>query len=159
MNYTACAGAADELMRGSEALVFTGRFQKQNKMDFYTLKENLKSILFMLLAMAGFAIEDGAIKNLANTLLVSEILILTGILGALVFAIFAKIGKEALYSKEMLAPLFFVYSLALIPLSIVASILQSVPILATLGAALWLGRSVGWALGAQFTPDFLGFRS
>ena len=45
-------------------------------------------------------------------------------------------------------------SLALIALSIAASILQSVPILATLGAALWLGRSVGWAVGAQFYVRF-----
>ena len=36
------------------------------------------------------------------------------------------------------------------------SILQSVPILATLGAALWLGRSVGWAVGAQFYVGFFG---
>ena len=47
----------------------------------------------MLLAMAGFAIEDGVIKNLTKTLPVSEIQILIGILGALVFVILAKIHK------------------------------------------------------------------
>ena len=50
----------------------------------------------MLLAMAEFAIEDGLIKTLTNKLLVSEMLILFVFLGALVFVIFAKIGKEAL---------------------------------------------------------------
>ena len=49
----------------------------------------------MLLAMAGLAIEDALIKNLANTIPVFEILILTGILGTLVFAILAKIRKNA----------------------------------------------------------------
>ena len=47
--------------------------------------------------MAGLAIEDTLIKNLANTIPVSEILILTGIIGDLVFAILAKRRKEALY--------------------------------------------------------------
>ena len=49
----------------------------------------------MLLAMAGLAIEDAVIKNLANTIPVFEILILTGNLGALVFAILAKRRKNA----------------------------------------------------------------
>lgn len=110
----------------------------------------------MLLAMA-FAIAVGVIKNLTNTLPVSEILILIGILVTLVFAIIAKRRKEALYSKDMLskifllrlfpdilARIFFVPSLALISLSMAASILQSVAILATMGAGLWQGQSVGW---------------
>jgi len=44
------------------------------------VKENLRGILFMLLAMAGFAIEDGIIKSLTTSLPVSEILIVTGAL-------------------------------------------------------------------------------
>ena len=60
----------------------------------------------MLLAMAGLAIEDPVIKNLANTIPVSEILIVTGILRALVFAILAKRRKEGLYSKDMLRKIF-----------------------------------------------------
>ena len=44
----------------------------------------------MLLAMAGLAIENLVIKNLANTIPVSENLILTAILRALVFAMLAK---------------------------------------------------------------------
>ena len=59
----------------------------------------------MLLAMA-FAIAVGVIKNLTNTLPVSEILILIGILVTLVFAIIAKRRKEALYSKDMLSKIF-----------------------------------------------------
>ena len=57
----------------------------------------------MLLAMAGCAIVDVVSKDLTNTLPVPEILILTCNLEALVFSIFAKILKEALYSKNMLS--------------------------------------------------------
>ena len=60
----------------------------------------------MLLAMAGLAIEDPVIKNLANTIPVSEILTVTGILKASVFAILAKRRKEGLYSKAMLRKIF-----------------------------------------------------
>ena len=81
----------------------------------------------MLLAIAEFAIEDGEIKNLTNTLAISKILILIGSLGALGFTILTKIIKVVLYLKDMLskfyglrlfsdilAPLIFVSSLALI---------------------------------------------
>ena len=81
----------------------------------------------MLLAIAEFAIEDGEIKNLTNTLVISKILILIGSLGALGFTILTKIIKVALYLKDMLskfsglhlfsdilAPLIFVSSLSLI---------------------------------------------
>lgn len=57
---------------------------------------------------------------------------------------------------DMLVPLFFVSSLALIPLSMAASILQSLPILTTLGAALWLGQSVGWRRWSAICDGFFG---
>ena len=57
--------------------------------------------------MAGFAIEDGIIKNLTNTLAISKILILTCILGALGLSIFAKLREKALYTKDMLGKDFW----------------------------------------------------
>ena len=133
------------------------------------MKENLRGILFMLLAMAGFAIEDGIIKSLTNSLPVSEILIVTGALGALLFAVLAFVRKERLVSRhmlrkaflirllaDMLAPLFFISSLALIPLSMASSILQAVPILVTMGAALVLGQQVGWRRWSAIGVGFLG---
>ncbi|MGB1641267.1 MAG: DMT family transporter [Paracoccaceae bacterium] len=133
------------------------------------MKENLRGILFMLLAMAGFAIEDGIIKSLTKSLPVSEILIVTGASGALLFAVLAFVRKERLVSRhmlrkaflirllaDMLAPLFFISSLALIPLSMASSILQAVPILVTMGAALVLGQQVGWRRWSAIGVGFLG---
>ena len=77
-------------------MAFEGRPDRHHWGGFHASEENLRVILFMLLAMGGFAIEDGMIKKLTDNFPVSEILIMTGALGALSFAILAKIGKAAL---------------------------------------------------------------
>ena len=64
--------------------------------------ENLRGIIFMLIAMAGFAIEDGLIKSLTRDIPVSEILILLGFGGTIIFASLALLKGEALYSSQML---------------------------------------------------------
>ncbi len=51
--------------------------------------ENLRGILFMILAMAGFALEDLFIKLLSSHLPVSQILIILGFSGTAVFLIIA----------------------------------------------------------------------
>ncbi len=52
--------------------------------------ENLRGILFMVLAMGGFAIEDLFIKLLSTHVPVSEILIFLGFGGTIIFLIVAK---------------------------------------------------------------------
>lgn len=131
--------------------------------------ENLRGIIFMLIAMAGFAIEDGLIKTLTKDIPVSEILILLGFGGTIIFASLALLKGEALYSSQMrcqpfifrfiadtLSPLFFLPALALIPLATASSILQTIPILVTMGAALFLGQKVGWRRWSAIVVGFLG---
>ena len=87
----------------------------------------------------------------------------------MLFAVLAFVRKERLVSRhmlrkaflirllaDMLAPLFFISSLALIPLSMASSILQAVPILVTMGAALVLGQQVGWRRWSAIGVGFLG---
>ena len=131
--------------------------------------ENLKGILFMLLSMAGFAVEDALIKVLSTTLPISQILVVLGMAGALLFAVLAFFWGEKLYSEDiktkpfmirlgadMLAPLFFLPALALLPLATLTSILQAAPIMVTLGAALFLGQSVGWRRWSAIFAGFIG---
>ena len=131
--------------------------------------ENLKGILFMLLSMAGFAVEDALIKVLSTTLPISQILVVLGMAGALLFAVLALFWGEKLYSEDiktkpfmirlgadMLAPLFFLPALALLPLATLTSILQAAPIMVTLGAALFLGQSVGWRRWSAIFAGFIG---
>jgi len=108
--------------------------------------ENVRGIIFMLLAMGGFSIQDGLLKNLTKDIPVSEILILLGAGGTIMFATLTILKGDRLYSPQMrskafavrfvsdiLSPLFFLSALALIPLSTASSILQTIPILVTMG--------------------------
>jgi drug/metabolite transporter (DMT)-like permease len=70
--------------------------------------ENLRGIIFMLLSMAGFSIEDALIKNLAKEIPVSQILIFLGIGGAVIFASLTVLKGDRLYSSNMRSKAFVI---------------------------------------------------
>lgn len=130
---------------------------------------NLRGIIFMLIAMAGFAIEDAILKILARDLPISELLIIVGLGGFLMFFSVAVARRKPIFSPHMrnkpfaarfvsdiFAPLFFLPALALIPLATVTSILQATPILVTMGAALFLKERVGWRRWSAIIIGFIG---
>lgn len=119
--------------------------------------DNLRGAILMVLAMAGFAIEDMFIKLAAETLPVGQILIVIGIGGALTYGVWALLRGQPPIAAHMLrgasglravlesmAALCFVTSLALVPLSLVTTIMQAAPLFVTLGAAVFFGMPVGW---------------
>ena len=55
--------------------------------------ENLRGILFMILAMAGFACEDLFIKILSENLPISEIIMVLGFSGSVIFLKLAYLQK------------------------------------------------------------------
>jgi len=118
--------------------------------------DNLKGAFLMVLAMAGFAIEDMFIKLVSDTLPSGQILIMTGIGGGLVYGALAIFRREApvtpamLWGPSGLRALFeglagtaFVTALALVPLSLVTTVMQTNPLLVTLGAAVFFAEPVG----------------
>ena len=118
---------------------------------------NFKGILLMLIAMAGFTMEDLFMKKLSVNLSTGQILITLGFGSSLVFALMAKIKGYKLTAKifwskgmlirqfaEGIAAIAFITSLTLIPLSTVAAVFQATPLVITMGAALFLGEAVGW---------------
>ena len=118
---------------------------------------NFKGILLMLIAMAGFTMEDLFMKKLSVNLSTGQILITFGIGSSLAFAIMAKIKGYNLTSKvfwtkgmvirqfaEGIAAVAFITALTLIPLSTVAAVFQATPLIITMGAAFFLGETVGW---------------
>lgn len=118
---------------------------------------NLFGSLWMIAAMAGFAVEDAFLKAASSVLPVSEILVLFGLGGAVGFAFIAVMNGERLYSPdvvskpmcirvvfELLGRLFYVLAIALTPLSSATVILQATPIVVVAGAALVFGEKVGW---------------
>lgn len=120
-------------------------------------KANLFGALWMITAMAAFAVEDSLLKTVSQTLHVGQILISFGIGGALAFAIIARLNGDALYTPavlsrpmvlraifEMLGRLFFLVAIAVIPLSSATVIMQATPIIVVAGAALIFRERVGW---------------
>lgn len=123
----------------------------------------------MVLAMAGFALEDTFIKFLAIDLVVGQILAMMGLAGALIFGALSLWQGDGLFSSdlvrkpvlmrnlgEMIGAFGYITALALVPLSTVAAILQATPLVVTLGAALFMGETVGWRRWAAIVVGFIG---
>lgn len=119
--------------------------------------ENMRGSLLMVLAMALFAIEDTFIKLASTTVPVGQILIISGIGGAAIFGAAALVSGQPPIRLHMLrgasglralfegsAALCLVTSLALVPISLVTTVMQASPLMVTLGAALIFGSPVGW---------------
>ncbi len=119
--------------------------------------DNLRGAMLMIVAMLGFAIEDTLIKIMADDLPSGQILMMLGAGGTIVFSVIAAITKQVPMRLSMfrgasgvravsegIAALGFVSALALVPISLVTTIIQASPIMVTLGATLFFKESVGW---------------
>ncbi|MEV8465365.1 DMT family transporter [Fluviibacterium sp. DFM31] len=131
--------------------------------------ENIRGIVLMVASMAGFALEDMFVKSMADGLPVSQILILLGFAGALIFGTWAKLRGERLLPPEIRHPLMilrnvgemigtvmFVNAIVLIPLATASAILQATPLAVALGAALFMGAEVGWRRWLAILVGFAG---
>jgi drug/metabolite transporter (DMT)-like permease len=131
--------------------------------------ENLRGSLLMVVAMTGFSLEDVLIKQLARSLPMGQVIVLIGCGGALNFGVLAKLRGQrllppALLSRpvvlrnlaEAIAAVSFISALVLTTLSGASAILQTTPLALTMGAALFLGESVGWRRWTAIGAGFLG---
>ena len=123
----------------------------------------------MMMSMACFAVEDTFIKLLSARLPATQILFSIGFGGALITLVLAIVLNVNLADKILLnkyvisrtiADLFgalsFTSAMVLIPMSLLASILQATPLFVTLGAAILLGEKVGWRRWSAIFIGFLG---
>ncbi|SFP27314.1 DMT family transporter [Tranquillimonas alkanivorans] len=144
--------------------------------------DNIRGIVLMVAAMAGFALEDMFIKRASGSLPTGQILVILGFGGTLVFGLMARRHGTRLVSRSAILPpvmlrhvgevvgtLSFVTAISLVPLSLASAILQATPLAVTLGAALFLGEDVGWRRWSAIAvglfgvllilrPGFEGFR-
>jgi len=131
--------------------------------------DNLRGSVLMVLAMAGFALEDMFVKRLAAGMPVGQIIALIGLGGAVIFAAICAGQGRRLWSRdllagpvllrnagEMAATMSFVTAIALTPLSSASAILQATPLAVTLGAALFLREPVGWRRWTAILAGFAG---
>ena len=122
------------------------------------MTDNLKGILWMVAAMAGFALGDVGIKALSQLGMPNgQIMMGLGAGGTLGFALWTRARDLPLYTPELIRPAILlrylagfsaascmVCALALTPLSSVTAILQAAPLVVAIGAALVFNERVGW---------------
>ena len=133
------------------------------------MSDNMRGAGLMVLAMLCFAIEDMFIKFLGGAIPVGQLLALLGAGGAVLMAGACLVKRQPLFSPALLSTpvlirnageLFgtvgFITALVLIPLATAAAILQTTPLMVTLGAALFLGEQVGWRRWIAICVGFAG---
>ncbi len=133
------------------------------------MSNNIRAGLYMILSMAGFTINDTLIKSLDNALPVSEIMAVRGfVLTGLIFVLLIYNGflsriKEVFTpliglraSMELMATFAFLTALPLLPFASLSAILQSLPLVVTLGAALVFREKVGWRRWLAILVGFIG---
>jgi drug/metabolite transporter (DMT)-like permease len=128
---------------------------------------NLTGALWMVAAMAGFAVEDMFLKAAAKHMPLGQALLIFGLIGAVAFALLALRKGEAVFHPaalsrpllirsgfEVTGRLFYSLAIALTPLSVASAILQATPLVVVAGAAILFGETVGWR---RWTAILLGF--
>ena len=117
---------------------------------------NLQSIILMIAAMGCFTLADLLIKIASRTLPVGQIMIMLGIGSSLVFCGLMRLKRDPIYFTPLRQPavmlrnvgdfagaLGMCLALAYVPISTIGAVLQTVPLMITAAAALFLGERVG----------------
>ena len=133
------------------------------------MQDNLRGSLWMIAAMAGFAVEDALIKQASTGLPVGEIMAIFGLGGWFGFLLLTWHRGQRAWTPDILRPtlllragteifgrLFFTLSLAYSTLAATSSILQATPLAVTLGAALFFGEKVGLRRWGAILVGFFG---
>jgi drug/metabolite transporter (DMT)-like permease len=133
------------------------------------INDNIKGALLMSLAMAGFSLSDAIVKIVSADLNTGQIMFLRGALTSSIIVVVAlRFGAfqhwRGLWDRwlafrtvcEILAAIFYIQALSSLPLPNAAAILQSLPLMVTMGAALVLGETVGWRRWFAIAVGFCG---
>lgn len=132
-----------------------------------TVAENIRGSILMMLAMAGFGINDIVTKYISSSLDIGQMTLIRGIFAIIFIWVLAKLTGKLRPVRtafqpllmlrgvaEVLATLTFLMALYNIPIANTTAVLQALPLTVTLGAALFFGESIGWrrmlAIGAGF---------
>ncbi len=129
-------------------------------------RQNTVGSAWMIAAMASFAVEDAFFKVATQTLPIGQVLMLFGVGGMLLFAVFLRLREEPLFIAAVISPamlirlgfeitgrLFYALAIALTPLSSATVILQATPLVVVVGAVLVFKERVGWR---RWSAIFIG---
>lgn len=132
-------------------------------------KDNLRGILLMVAGMGLFAVEDTFIKLAAADMPAGFVLMFIGLFGIPFFWMMARAQGQRVLTRdafhpavlgrhlgEMVGTFGFITALTLAPLADVSAVAQAMPLFVTMGAALFLGETVGWRRWTAIGVGFLG---
>lgn len=118
---------------------------------------NTEGAIYMSMAMAGFSASDALSKSVIAYMNAGEIMFLRGLFtSVLVYLIAWKMGALRSWRImlqpmiivriicEILAAVTYITALGMMPIANASAILQSLPLVVTLGAAVFFGEPVGW---------------
>ena len=114
----------------------------------------------MLFSMACFTVRDAISKQLSEIMPISQILIIIGLIGTILFFIIALFSKQLLFYPELkslpfvirffcelFSSVLFVISIVFGSLAISSAIMQTIPIFVALGAILFFEQKVPSKVG------------
>ena len=129
----------------------------------------IRAILLMIFSMALLALSDVFIKLSSNQAPRGQVMFLIAAIGTASFVVLSLMRGETPFSRDAFHPMvllrcFFeivagvgiIFSLSLIEVTTFAAIMQTAPIIVTLGGALFLGEDVGWRRWAAVGAGLLG---
>ncbi|WP_460273404.1 DMT family transporter [Celeribacter sp. ULVN23_4] len=130
---------------------------------------NLRAIFMIIASMAFFTVEDMFIKHLSGALPVGQVVLFISVACTLIFLAWAKINRDPIFvprnwrpkvviraCTEGIATISFATALSRVEISTVGAVFQSMPLVVTLGAALFLKENVGWRRWSAIVVGFLG---
>lgn len=131
--------------------------------------ENLRGMALMTAAMFFFASADAFIKVLSQSHPAGQIIWISGLAGAIGFTIAVLFARQRPVTRDVMAPgvllrlaaegvgtVCIILALSRAPLSVVVTITQSMPLLVTLGASVFLGEAVGWRRWTAILVGLMG---
>ena len=134
-----------------------------------TANENVLASLYMMLSMLGFVLNDLLVKSLQGSLPISQVIWIRGaMLSLILLGLIWHSGLLGQWRKALVpglafraffeggATLLFLSALIHLPFANITAILQALPLVVTLGAALFLGEPVGWRRWLAITVGLAG---
>ena len=132
--------------------------------------DNFRGAALMMASTAGFVFNDAMIKLAADNISLFQIIFLRGLLASTLMALLAWKTKSLLpvlrksdwsllayrVVGEIGATLCYLTALFNMPLANATAILQVLPLAVTLGAALFIGESIGWRRYLAIIIGFVG---
>ncbi|WP_166648319.1 DMT family transporter [Phyllobacterium brassicacearum] len=133
------------------------------------LSPNLRGSLFMAIGMASFTFNDATVKYVAEHMNMGQVMLVRGLIATvLILALAWHKGmltplRDALHKMtvlrvigEVVGTVSFLVALVHVPLALTSAILQALPLVVTMGAAMFFGEPVGWRRWIAIAVGFAG---